>query len=153
MTLFQKEQIKTLRGQSLSYTKISTCLGISKNTVKSYCKRNNLGGKANISTFEMNDYMADDSAYCKQCGKIIEQRSGVKPRKFCSDLCRVAWWNSHPDKVSKKAIYQLECACCKKPFESYGNKDRKYCSHICYVNCRFNQEIKKNGDNYDAGTI
>ena len=62
---------------------------------------------------------------------------GAKRKMFCSDACRVAWWNCHKDLVTRKAVYMIPCAGCGKVFKSYGNRNRKYCSHGCYINARF----------------
>lgn len=62
---------------------------------------------------------------------------GRKEKRFCSDKCRNKWWNTHLDKVNRRANYDFVCAYCKKPFISYGNKNRKYCSHECYIADRF----------------
>ena len=45
--------------------------------------------------------------------------------------------NSNLDKVNRKANYEFICPHCKKPFSAYGNKNRKYCSHACYIEDRF----------------
>jgi hypothetical protein len=49
----------------------------------------------------------------------------------------MAWWKEHPERLNRKAVYGLVCAGCGKPFESYGNRYRKYCSHDCYIKDRF----------------
>jgi hypothetical protein len=49
----------------------------------------------------------------------------------------LVWWNSHQDTVKKKAVYHLICTTCSKPFDSYGNKNRRYCCHACYISDRF----------------
>lgn len=129
MTDLQKEQIKAMRLQGMGYLKIGQTLGISNNTVRSFCRRNGLDGDA-----------AKNSVVCQQCGnpvKIIPKR---KPKKFCSDACRIAWWNSHLECVKRKAVYDYICAHCGKPFTAYGNKNRKYCSHECYIADRFGRE-------------
>lgn len=41
---------------------------------------------------------------CKFCGKEVHQNPGRKEKKFCDDKCRMAYWNSHQDKVERKAI-------------------------------------------------
>ena len=46
MTDAQKEQVRYLRCEGLGYGAIATRLGISENTVKSFCRRNNLTGVA-----------------------------------------------------------------------------------------------------------
>ena len=154
MTLFQKEQVRRMRTEGIGYSKIAARLGISENTIKSYCKRNNLGGVTVASKPDQCDAGKEACAFCKNCGKPILHRLGVKSRKFCSDECRMVWWNSHPGQVSQKAVYHLECAGCKKPFDSYGNKHRKYCSHACYIKERFGQPAQQEtGGCYDTGAI
>ena len=128
MTDLQKEQIKALRLQGIGYVKIGNMLGISDNTVRSFCRRNGLGDAAK------------NTVACKHCGKLIKIVPKQKPRKFCSDACRTAWWNSHPDCVDRKAVYAYTCAHCGKSFTAYGNKERKYCSHNCYISDRFGEE-------------
>jgi len=44
--------------------------------------------------------------------------------------------------LDKKAIYNIICANCGTEFEAYGNKDRKFCSHNCYIASRFGKEVE-----------
>lgn len=133
MTNVQKQQIITLRKQGYGYIKIGHILDISNNTVRSFCSRNDLDG-GNTRTQS-----------CKQCGKSIKRASGRKPKKFCSDACRMLWWNKHLDSVNRKAVYQFTCACCGNSFSAYGNKNRKYCGHACYIAGRYQKERICNG--------
>lgn len=126
MTAQQKTDIKRMRGAGMSYGQISDALGISVGTLKTYCRRNGVAGKE-----------ADGGHYCLCCGKAVRQNPGRKEKKFCSDGCRNRWWNSNLDKVDRRANYDFVCACCKKPFTAYGNANRKYCSHQCYIEDRF----------------
>jgi ribosomal protein L37E len=126
MTYQQKEKIKQMRGEGISYSKIAVTLGISENTVKSYCRRNNLGGVG------MGIANQVDDAFCRQCGALLTHTPSAKKKRFCSDQCRMAWWNAHPEAVNRKAIYSFTCDHCGTAFESYGNKNRKYCSRACY---------------------
>jgi len=64
-------------------------------------------------------------------------KEGRKHKRFCSDLCRNRWWNSHLDLVKRKAHYEYVCPACKTAFSVYGNANRKYCSHACYIRARF----------------
>lgn len=137
MDSIQKERISYMRQEGVGYSKIAQILGISENTVKSFCKRNQLGGRAVVLT-------ANTGSFCKSCGMIIEQTSGKKTQKFCSDKCRISWWNAHPEHVNKQAIYHFNCAHCGSAFESYGNKSRKFCSHACYISNRFG--VQETGD-------
>ncbi len=128
MTDLQKKTIRAMRLQGISYVKIGEDLGLSDNTVRSYCRRNGLGEKAK------------NTIACKQCGKLIKIVPKQKPRMFCSDACRTAWWNSHQDCVNRKAVYDYTCAHCGRAFTAYGNQKRKYCSHSCYIADRFGEE-------------
>lgn len=140
MTSYQKEYIYRMRNEGKGYKGIAALLGLSENTVKSFCKRNNLGGLTEQkSEYEVENKM--DTPFCKNCGKPLDIRQGVKPRKFCSDKCRLAWWNAHTDQVIRKAIYHIQCTGCGNPFDSYGNKNRKYCTHACYIKARFRSEV------------
>ena len=60
MTEEQKEQIKDLRGKGVGYKKIAQYIGISVNTVKSFCRNNELTGNSS-------------SGVCLACGKPLVQ--------------------------------------------------------------------------------
>lgn len=129
MTDQQKDQIQTMRRQGLSYVKIGQALGISDNTVRSFCRRNKLGDPIK------------NTIPCQYCGKPIKIIPKQKPRKFCSDRCRTAWWNGHREAINRRAFYNFICAHCGREFTAYGNDHRKYCSHQCYIADRFGKEI------------
>lgn len=131
MKLEEKEKIKILREKGLGYTAIAKEINISVNTIKSYCKRHGLGG---IKTCD------EDTSLCEYCDKPVIQKPRRKKKRFCSDKCRNNWWNTNRELVSKKANYECICANCGKTFISYGNKNRKYCSHECYIFARFGGE-------------
>ena len=59
-----------------------------------------------------------------------------RPKKFCSDKCRMAWWNAHQDQVTRNAHYSFVCAQCGENFTVYGNASRKFCSRACYLTSR-----------------
>lgn len=130
MTSEQKSKVNELRKNGLGYVKIGSLLGISKDTVKTYCRRNNI-------TPEEQGNQNNDATLCKGCGKPVIQKKGCREMSFCSPECRQDWWNSHPEIVNRKAIYDYVCAGCGKPFSAYGNSHRKYCTHSCYIADRF----------------
>lgn len=132
MTEQQKKQIAVYREQGLSYTVISNTMGISINSVKTYCKRHGLGG---VRAFVKNGEAS--LCVCEHCGMPVRQNPGRKKKRFCSDKCRNKWWNEHQEQVNRKANYECVCGNCGKSFISYGNKKRKYCSHECYIEDRF----------------
>lgn len=140
MTNEQKYKIAELRQSGYGYANIADALGLTKNQVSAYCRRAGLTGtKAAVGTTDV-----PASNCCRNCGKPLMQVAGRKPVKFCSEACRIHWWNTHPDSVDKKAFYDFTCACCGKPFRAYGNSQRKYCCHACYVQARF-----QGGDGHD----
>ena len=49
---------------------------------------------------------------CKNCGKPVLQAEKRREKKFCSDSCRMLWWNTHQDSVNRKAYYNLTCEYC-----------------------------------------
>ncbi|WP_231465828.1 hypothetical protein [Selenomonas sp. FC4001] len=66
-----------------------------------------------------------------QCGNHLEQVLRRKKKKFCSDGCRIRWWNHHMHLMKANAV----CVHCGKEF--HGRSGRKYCSHRCYIAERF----------------
>ena len=131
MNDIQKQNIARLRGSGLGYGTIASRLGLPLSTVKTYCKRNSLSPSPCAADTQT------DSLFCPQCGKDVVQAGKRKPRRFCSEECRVTWWNCHKDLVTRKAVYGISCAGCGMMFESYGDRNRKYCSHTCYISTRF----------------
>ena len=83
MTESQKQKIISLRRQGIGYLKIAQELGISQNTVKSYCRRNNLTKADEI--IEPKEMTAESEHFCLQCGAVVPQDSKRKLKKFCSD--------------------------------------------------------------------
>ncbi len=131
MTDAQKDRIRQMKADGLGYIKIARELGLLENTVKSFCRREGLNAAADTAT------LPAEKGNCLCCGAEVRQNPGRKMKKFCSDKCRNKWWNSHQDRVRRRAYYEFICACCKKPFTAYGNASRKYCSHACYMADRF----------------
>ena len=132
MTNEQKEQIRRLRRDGYGYATIAEALGLTKNQVSAFCRRDGLTGVASDASRE-----TPDVGCCRCCGKALVRTPGKKEAKFCSDACRQAWWNAHLDQVRRKAVYEYTCAGCGRPFSAYGNSHRKYCSHACYIEARF----------------
>lgn len=137
MTNEQQEKIRRLRLNGAGYTKVANELGMSKETVKSFCRRNGLAGKAEDMSAKQKE---EEGVVCRNCGKPLEQIPGKKIRKFCSKQCRETWWKKNPEKIKKRAVYKYICANCGREFEVYGNAHRKYCTHDCYIADRFKKE-------------
>lgn len=130
---FQKEQIRNLRREGMSYAEIAKQVDVSRDAVISFCRRN---GLQEIKK-PMPVVNTDAADVCRECGKPLIQVNGMKRCVFCSKECRVKWWKEHPERPNQKAVYQYTCPHCGKPFSAYGNSKRKYCSHACYISDRF----------------
>lgn len=130
MTNEQKLKIAALRESGCSCRDIALEIGISENTVKSYCRRNKLTAKQEASAEK-------EIHHCLFCGKEVAQNPGRKEKKFCSDACRSKWWNKHLLEVNRKTLHTYKCAYCHKPFRAYESAGRKYCCHECYIEDRY----------------
>ena len=136
MTVEQKRKIEELRRQGMGYCTVAKQVGLPSNTVKTYCRRTGLTPADEIrAAAQVPKHIADK--FCLYCGKPVVQIPGRKEKKFCSDICRNRWWNSHMDLVARKAMYEYTCPTCGNTFSAYGNRKRKYCSHDCYIADRF----------------
>ena len=172
ITSEQKYSVIRLRGQGVGYAEIGRELGIPRDTVKSFCRRNGLlisGSKVNTFTPGENNSvdsnptesnpvnsnpavsspvdinpvdsnLIDNNDRCRQCGEPLVQQEKKKRRIFCCKSCREKWWTEHAEKINRKAVYTFTCAGCGRSFTAYGNKNRKYCSHGCYIADRFRRE-------------
>lgn len=128
MTDQQKQAIRDMRFQNMSYAAIANTLMLSVNTVKSFCRREN------IST----SYISENQGRCKNCGGVLQHYPGAKRRIFCGDKCRYTWWNRQRKHINRK--YHLTCYGCGTEFES-SNKHRKYCGRECYFRSRYGEGL------------
>ena len=129
MTDLEKHRITLLREKGYGYIRIANELGISVNTIKSFCRRN--------ITHKTEPILTGEITSCENCGQEIRQIAKQKRKRFCCDKCRNAWWNKHLGQVKRKTVYHFTCPQCGKEFHIYGDKRRKYCSHDCYIADRF----------------
>ena len=121
MTPVQKSLISSLRSDGTSYNAIASRLGLSVNTVKSFC-RNHFVGKTQTVQVKASENI------CPVCGSALIQSQGHRQKKFCSETCRIKFWQS--------ANGKRKCAYCGKPYNS-SHKDSKFCSRACYMKSRF----------------
>ena len=125
MTNGEKVQIVQMCKRGLGYAEIARSLGMSVNTVKSYCRR------SGVKPLEKKTAQSGD--VCRQCGSVLKLTPGRKRKRFCSDVCRLRWWHGHRE-LGKNAR-TIVCASCGKAFVT--DRMQKYCSHACYIRTRF----------------
>ena len=131
----QIKQVKALRSQGFGYKKIADQIGATRDEVRYACKSfENVSAKTAAIT--------DAIAVCQQCGEPLQISETGRPKKFCSDRCRIQYWSAHRDDVNKasSAVYIKVCLYCGKSFEAYGHKEAKYCCHEHAIAHRFGEE-------------
>ncbi|MDT2804862.1 MULTISPECIES: hypothetical protein [Enterococcus] len=133
----QEMKIKELRNHGVGYKRIANQLNLSVDAVKYFCRKNNLTGTSAPM------FVATPTC-CKECGKPLKQKIGMKAIKFCSITCRKAWWNKNRDQLQIKNGEVITCPSCGKRFKAYKQEHRKFCSHQCYIAFRFGR-----GDCYE----
>ena len=130
LTDAERTKIIEMRSKGIGYKAIGSKLGMSRDAVRRFCKNNNLTGYG--EAVKINH---DEMAICPNCGKALEQPMRGRPKKFCSDKCRLRWWNDNFS--SHRLGMKTTCAECGRSFMSSPSSKRKYCSHECYIKSRF----------------
>ena len=118
MTQNQVSVITYYQRKGLGYRRIAPLVGVPEDTVKSFCRKNK--GTAGDK--------------CITCGAAVEQRPHKKRKLFCSDKCRLKWWNAHPELVRRKRKEHI-CEYCGRPYMTHI-KSQRYCSRECFANAR-----------------
>ena len=137
MTGEQREKITQMRREGAGYSTIAEAIGIPKDTVKTFCQQNGIGGnKAPWAA-------ARDGKHCPECGMKLEQTYRAKPKRFCSDACRRAWWNHHQKQLRSEKVRNFVCEKCGKTFTAYGSSNRKYCCYDCYAAMRYGKPTSR----------
>ena len=141
MTDDDRQKIRELRQKGMGYKKIAAILGLSRDSVRGFCRRSGLGGNSCVVVLNVEEKLKRN-LLCACCRKPIKQKNQGRTRRFCSEECRRKWWREHQSERNKKpaSIYKYICVYCGKEFSVYGNKKRKYCSHNCYIKDRFWEE-------------
>ena len=135
-----KTEIIRLRTEGFKFQEIANVFGLSINTVKSICLRNNIepSGKP--------DQPLSKYQFCRCCGKRIEKPDNRK-RVFCSQKCKQKWWTENPDKANRKSQITIICKHCGKPFKAYKADDRMFCSRVCYAKYHSQHIVCRKGNN------
>ena len=137
LTEYQQRKIREFRLQGVGYRAIASVVGVNRDEVRNFCVSKELDRLA--AERNGREKLAQDESNCANCAVIIRHSRTGRHKKFCSEKCRRAWWSAHPDVLvkSEAASYACTCRYCHESFEAYGNRNRKYCSHNCYIRDRF----------------
>lgn len=138
MTQEQKILILHYREQHMTYRQIGEKLGLSPDTVKTFCRRNGAQAGKTAQSAECR---------CRNCGAPVHPLPGRRERLFCSPACRTAYWRKH-NLLGKDPRY---CAGCGALLTG-GSASRKYCSHACYIRHRFGSSAAPSAPQREAKT-
>jgi predicted nucleic acid-binding Zn ribbon protein len=70
------------------------------------------------------------SGLCPQCGSPVYQNPRGRHKRFCSEKCRFAWKNRHPNPANWKSTRIAVCPVCGKEFMARTSA-QLYCSDEC----------------------
>ena len=124
MTKAEICKIGELQKEGFGYRRIAKILDLPLNSVKSYCQRHPVVNTATVVSG------------CKNCGVDLGKDAARYKKQFCSDSCRMSWWNQHRYMVKRTAARQVVCEHCGCVFSVYGRPSQKFCSPACYQNHR-----------------
>ena len=144
MTEEEKNTVRRLREQGYGYKTISNITGIHRETIKSHLKRHPCVSNPSpqCKTNKIEAPPSAETVPCKQCGEpFTPKRKGTL---FCCDECRHKWWGKN--KYKEGTPHTFKCLNCGKEFQAYVVKERKYCSHDCYIEARFGKKPAKEED-------
>lgn len=132
MTKEQKTLILYYREQHMTYRQIGKKLGLSPDTVKTFCRRKRAQSERTEESVQ---------AQCRNCGAPVHPLPGRRERLFCSPACRTAYWRKH-NLLGGTPRY---CAGCGALLTG-GSASRKYCGHACYIRHRFGSTASPSGE-------
>lgn len=135
MTDMDKARLVEYRQEGKGCAEIARLLHVSVNTVKSYCRRNDIRAAEEQVPAAMKQ-SAGGKTRCKQCGTALQQTEHTREKMFCSDKCRMQWWHAHRS-ASINAEEHI-CPTCQRVFTT--DRMQKYCCHECYILSRFGRK-------------
>ena len=147
MTREQREEIRRLRDCCEGYKRIGAILGLSVNTVKSFCQRENAKQSAlcPVNTDRCHAGLPQENVTgetgCLRCGKPVAQIPGRRKWIFCSDACRMGYWRN----LARPVDGIRRCTGCGKVLLGH-DRSRKYCRHAYYIAHRFGAAQKEAKD-------
>ena len=118
-----KRRIMELKIKGFGSKRIAAMLQLNPSAVKTFIHRH---GKDPAYVLSL--------GLCACCGAPLVQTPGRKPKKFCSDACRMKWWAEHRDELDR-TMYTNQCEYCGCSFET-ANAKQKYCGRACYAESR-----------------
>ena len=153
LTPEQISLIQKLHSDGAGYKSIAYQLGISRELVRYHCRKNDRPKK----TVVLDSIATEDPLHCRFCKRLLKQPGTGRRRTFCSDQCRRSWWAAHAEMHIRNdtALYRITCKNCGTEFAVYGNRQRLFCCHDCYIQSRFHRgrsALEKDSQKQSAGS-
>lgn len=83
----------------MGYKVINNLLGLIRDSVRGFCKRNSLSGDSCVVALNVEEKVKRN-VLCDYCENPLKQKSTGRMIRFCCDDCRRKWWKEH--KVERK---------------------------------------------------
>ncbi len=70
---------------------------------------------------------------CPVCGEVFETLARGRPKRFCSEKCRIHYHHKHPNPANWTSTRIAVCPVCGGEFQASREyiRQRKYCSRAC----------------------
>ena len=137
MTEDEKTRVRELRNRGLGMQAIADIMKMSRDNVRYLLRKEGLGGAVGNTA---------EGRICMECGRTLIHTDGKRKRRFCSDSCRMKWWNRRRDTRRSKSMKELACPVCGQIFWAYGSSHRRFCSTECYLAWRKSHDDGKAGE-------
>lgn len=123
--MLDKNRILELRDLGLTTKEIADELKLSVNTVKSIIRRTNNDEPIVVEVPKHKE------GTCLYCGSELNIGDSHREKKFCSDKCRMAYWNDHRSELKSTTLIDFTCKHCGKTFKAQRTSKRIYCGKVC----------------------
>lgn len=144
----RREQVRALRMRGIECQDIAERTGIPAGEVIVYCLQLGLPVTGPCSRLRLSPEDEEWLRYrcgepqgrkCLVCGRVLNQPSRGRKKKFCSIECRNKFWNERWRENAEAHGREAVCENCGKVFYAIneGKGARRYCSRECYFDARY----------------
>lgn len=134
MTEIEKATIRELRTRGLGMQAIADIMKMGRDNVRYFLRKEGLGGARGGDVV---------GRFCLECGRPVKRVDGKRLKRFCTDRCRIRWWNRRRRSRRSSSMEELVCPVCGQMFWAYGSSHRRFCSCECYRQWRIGRNGRK----------
>ncbi len=91
----------------MGYKAITNLLGLTRESVRGFCKRNSLSGNSYVVALNVEEKVKRN-VLCVYCESPLKEKSTGRMRRFFCDDYRRKWWKEHEveRKKNKNKVYE-----------------------------------------------